>query len=114
MTRGVPCHRRLDENFADGAGGAGDSVVEKDGLPCSSDGDAEEGWLRTGASAEDQGPTATVSDVRTLDGSGNVGEKEDVEEEEIPDMDDEEDDNEAIIRDPHSDGSKSYAIMYRD
>ena len=37
-----------------------------------------------------------ANDVRTVDESGNVGERE--EDEEIPDMEDEEDDDEAIIR----------------
>ena len=41
---------------------------------------------------------ARIKDVRTVDESGNVGERE--EEEEIPDMEDEDDDDEAIIRDP--------------
>ena len=39
-----------------------------------------------------------LKDVRTVDDDGKVGEKVD-EEEEIPDMEDEEDDEEAIIRD---------------
>ncbi len=45
---------------------------------------------------------ARVRDVRTVDESGNVGERvaADDEDEEIPDMEDEEDEEEAIIRDP--------------
>ncbi len=44
-----------------------------------------------------------MRDVRTVDESGEVGERE--EEEEIPDMEDEDDDEEAIIRDPKGGGT---------
>lgn len=90
VTRGVPCRRRLDDNFA-GDGGEEMVVGEK--------GD-EEGWLSTGG-GNDRSKSAEerMRDVRTVDEAGEVGERED-EEEEIPDMEDEEDDEEAIIRDP--------------
>ena len=42
-------------------------------------------------------------DVRTVDESGNLGAAE--EEDEIPDMEDIEDDEEAIIRDPQGDSN---------
>lgn len=88
VTRGVPCRRRLDDNFA-GAGGA-----ELEGAD-------EEGWTTAGGGGRTEGER--VGDVRTLDGSGTVDVKAVEEEEEIPDMEDEEDDEEAIIRDPKGD-----------
>lgn len=99
VTRGVPCHRRLDENFA-GDAGQGEAMVQ-DGFAPGVDGAGgdDDGWLRTGGLAASQ--EARVRDVRTVDESGNVGEREEEEEEEeIPDMEDEDDDEEAIIRDP--------------
>ncbi|KAL9118291.1 MAG: hypothetical protein Q9187_005169 [Circinaria calcarea] len=93
VTRGVPCHRRLDENFA-GEAGEGEAMV-RDGF-MGGEGD-DEGWLRTGGMAESG--EARLRDVRTL-GEGGEREEEEEEEEEIPDMEDEDDDEEAIIRDP--------------
>lgn len=106
VTRGVPCHRRLDDNFAGDAGKGQDEMV-KDGLSSSQggtgsgDGDGhDDGWLNTGGGAggaEKEEPK--ISDVRTVDESGKVSEKEaDEDDEEIPDMED--DDEEAIIREP--------------
>ncbi|KAK2744952.1 E2-like enzyme [Myotisia sp. PD_48] len=114
VTRGVPCHRRLDENFAGDAGkGIGEMV--QDGLGASGEpaGGDDDGWLNTGGGGPGpEGVTkpdqdAKIQDVRTVDDSGNVGERD--EEEEIPDMEDEEDDEEAIIRDPSakSEGNSS-------
>jgi ubiquitin-like-conjugating enzyme ATG3 len=98
VTRGVPCHRRLDENFAGDAGHdeamVGDGEDFKNGGGAGSPGDDEDGWLRTGGLAASQ--EARVRDVRTVDESGNMGERED-DEDEIPDMED--DDEEAIIHD---------------
>ncbi len=55
--------------------------------------------VRTGGLASSQ--PLKVKEVRTVDDSGNVGDREVVEDEDdIPDMEDEEDDDEAIIRDP--------------
>ncbi|KAI9779916.1 MAG: E2-like enzyme [Geoglossum umbratile] len=96
VTRGVPCHRRLDENFAGDAGT--DETMVQDGFAAGEGGEGDDGWLRTGGLAASQ--EAKVRDVRTVDESGNVGEKEDEEDDDIPDMEDEEDDEEAIIRDP--------------
>lgn len=100
VTRGVPCHRRLDENFAGDAGQ--DEAMVQDGFAAGEGGEGDDGWLRTGGLAASQ--EAKVRDVRTVDESGNVGDKEEVDEDEIPDMEDEEDDEEAIIRDPKSRG----------
>lgn len=103
ITRGVPCHRRLDENFAGDAGQ--DEAMVQDGFAAGGDGGGgaggeDDGWLRTGGLAASQ--EARMRDVRTVDESGNVGDRE--EEEEIPDMEDEDDDEEAIIRDPKASG----------
>ncbi|OJJ48285.1 hypothetical protein ASPZODRAFT_130257 [Penicilliopsis zonata CBS 506.65] len=105
VTRGVPCHRRLNDNFA-GDAGLEDEIV-KDMLSGGSggvDGDPDgDGWLRTGGGRETADTTssqeeARIRDVRTVDEAGNMGDRE--EEEEIPDMEDEDDDEEAIIREP--------------
>ena len=107
VTRGVPCHRRLDENFAGDAGQ--DEAMVQDGFFGGAEGAGgeDDGWLRTGGLAASQ--EARMRDVRTVDESGEVGERED-EEEEIPDMEDEDDDEEAIIRDPKGKGTKAYAL----
>jgi len=103
VTRGVPCHRRLDENFAGDAGQ--DEAMEQDGFAAGEGGAGDDGWLRTGGLAASQ--EAKARDVRTVDESGNMGEREsDDEEEEIPDMEDEEDDAEAIIRDHYVGGGR--------
>ena len=108
ITRGVPCHRRLDENFAGDAGQ--DEAMVQDNLQTEGSGEAggeDDGWLRTGGLAASQ--EARMRDVRTVDEStGEVGERE--EEEEIPDMEDEEDDEEAIIRDPKAGGTNAYVL----
>ncbi|KAF7846142.1 hypothetical protein BT93_L5147 [Corymbia citriodora subsp. variegata] len=96
ITRGVPCHRRLDEDFAGGSGAADDLV--RDGFLGADE--SEDGWLRTGGSTERE-QEGLREMVETMSESGVV---EGVEkEEEIPDMEDEEDDNEAIIRDKTAD-----------
>ena len=101
VTRGVPCHRRLDENFA-GHGGAADDLVKDGFLGGPDEGESagqDEGWLRTGGSSEKE-QKAMIGDVRPMSESGNLGDKEpEDEEDEIPDMEDDDDDNEAIIRD---------------
>ena len=109
VTRGVPCHRRLDENFAGDAGQ--DEAMVQDGFAPGAEGAGgeDDGWLRTGGLAASQ--EARLRDVRTVDESGNVGEREEEEEEEIPDMEDEEDDEEAIIRDPKGGaGTTAYVV----
>jgi len=112
VTRGVPCHRRLDDDFAGEAGHdetvVGDGEDFRAGGP-HSPGDDEDGWLRTGGLAASQ--EARVKDVRTVDESGEMGERED-DEDDIPDMEDEEDDEEAIIRDPKADNANSSRRTY--
>ncbi len=107
VTRGVPCHRRLNDNFA-GAAGQDEAVVQ-DGFAAGEGGEGDDGWLRTGGLAASQ--EARMKDVRTVDESGNMGDKEDEEEDEIPDMEDEEDDEEAIIRDPKG-GAGTTALVF--
>jgi len=112
VTRGVPCHRRLDDNFAgmSGTGGAADDLV-RDGFlggPEGSD-EGEEGWLRTGGVSEKE-QERIRGEVQTMSESGQLGKKaseEEDEEEEIPDMEDEDDDSEAIIRDNGADGAST-------
>ncbi|KAK2761163.1 E2-like enzyme [Arachnomyces sp. PD_36] len=109
VTRGIPCHRRLDDNFAgdagredvmvtDGFNTGDDSKAGADGKKGSSSkgGSDDDGWLRTGGGMADS-QEVRIKDVRTVDEAGNVGEREE-EEDEIPDMED--DDDEAIIREP--------------
>ncbi|KAK3298188.1 autophagocytosis associated protein [Chaetomium fimeti] len=102
VTRNVPCHRRLNDDFA-GDAGHEEAVVE--GGKNSDD----DGWLRTGGLTSSQ--PLKARDVRTVDDAGNVGDRED-DEDDIPDMEDEEDD-EAIIHDDgnskHS-GSRTYSL----
>lgn len=102
VTRGVPCRRRLD--IFESAAGQGESEV--------AGGEGEEGWLRTGGGEgghKEKGDDERSGEVRTLDGSGNLGEEEKEEvEDEIPDMEDEDDDDEAIIRENREGSGKSY------
>ena len=110
VTRGVPCHRRLNDNFA-GAAGQDEAVVQ-DGFAAGEGGEGDDGWLRTGGLASSQ--EAKRREVRTVDESGNVGDKEDDDEDEddIPDMEDEEDDEEAIIRDPKGGAGASTSVIH--
>lgn len=101
VTRGVPCHRRLDDNFAGGVGAADDLV--RDGFLGGPDegepgADADDGWLRTGGTTEKE-QEGLRSQVQTMSESGRLAQAEKEEEDEIPDIEDDDDDNEAIIRD---------------
>ncbi|KAK4040701.1 autophagy-related protein 3 [Parachaetomium inaequale] len=102
VTRHVPCHRRLNDDFA-GDAGHEEAVVE--GGKNSDD----DGWLRTGGLTSSQ--PLKVREVRTVDDAGNVGDREVIDEDDIPDMEDEEDD-EAIIREPEGDGKNSGRRTY--
>ncbi|CAO1596910.1 E2-like enzyme [Xanthoria calcicola] len=112
VTRGVPCHRRLDDNFA-GDAGQDEAMVQDELGKGRGGGDTaggdDDGWLRTGGMGASQ--EARMRDVRTLGETGEVqvGEEE---EEEIPDMEDEEDDEEAIIRDPKGQGTSAPTRTY--
>ena len=112
VTRGVPCHRRLDDNFA-GGGGAADDLV-RDGFlggPEDAEGD-DDGWLRTGGATEKE-QEGLRGEVQTMTDGGKLGKKEREidEEDEIPDMEDDDDDNEAIIRDK-SEGTSAYVSYH--
>lgn len=103
VTRDVPCHRRLNDDFA-GDAGHEEALVE------GGKGGDEDGWLRTGGLASSQALKAR--EIRTVDDAGNVGDGEVVEEDdEIPDMEDE-DDDEAIIRDAEGDARASERRTY--
>ncbi|PCD33443.1 hypothetical protein AU210_009669 [Fusarium oxysporum f. sp. radicis-cucumerinum] len=109
VTRNVPCHRRLNDDFAGDAGHEEALVNDGDDFKGAT-GDDEDGWLRTGGLASSQ--PLKVKEVRTVDDSGNVGDREVVEDDdEIPDMEDE-DDDEAIIRDSSADSKNSAHRTY--
>ncbi|ROT41685.1 hypothetical protein SODALDRAFT_292602 [Sodiomyces alkalinus F11] len=110
VTRNVPCHRRLNEDFAGDAGHEEAVVESKTGSGGNGAGDDDDdGWLRTGGLSSSQ--PLKARDVRTMDDSGNVGEQEALEEDDIPDMEDE-DDDEAIIRDTEASGKDSGRRTY--
>jgi ubiquitin-like-conjugating enzyme ATG3 len=103
VTRGVPCKRRVKGGDAEFLGGGEEEQIVRDMLAGPGEGDVggeNDGWLKAGGGNGDLSKSAELrmKDVRTVDDDGKVGEKVD-EEEEIPDMEDEEDDEEAIIRD---------------
>ncbi|KAF7561212.1 hypothetical protein G7046_g2912 [Stylonectria norvegica] len=109
VTRNVPCHRRLNDDFAGDAGHEEALVHDGDDFR-GVGGDADDdGWLRTGGLASSQ--PLKVKEIRTVDDSGNVGDREVVEDDEIPDMEDE-DDDEAIIRDTGADSKNSGRRTY--
>jgi ubiquitin-like-conjugating enzyme ATG3 len=108
VTRNVPCHRRLDDDFAGDAGH--EEAIVHDGTGAgAAGGDDDEGWLRTGGLSSSQ--PLKAREVRTVDDSGNVGEKADLDDDDIPDMEDE-DDDEAIIRDAGAQSSNSGRRTY--
>jgi len=124
VTRHVPCHRRLNDDFA-GDAGHEEALVEGSGAKAGGSGrgaaggpdDDEDGWLRTGGLTSSQ--PLKARDVRTVDDAGNVADRDALDEDDdIPDMEDE-DDDEAIIRDVSqgdggSSGRRTYSlyIMY--
>lgn len=104
VTRNVPCYRRLDDDFAGDAGREQAIVNDGEGFGEGGQGAADDdGWLRTGGLASSQ--PLKAREIREVDEAGNVGEGAVVEDDEIPDMEDEEDDD-AIIKDAGA-GSKS-------
>lgn len=108
VTRNVPCHRRLDADFAGDAGHEEALVHDGDDFKGATGGD-EDGWLRTGGLSSSQ--PLKVREIRTVDDAGNVGDGQVVEDDDdIPDMEDE-DDDEAIIRDTEGDGMNRYVCM---
>ncbi|KAF7188796.1 Autophagy-related protein [Pseudocercospora fuligena] len=116
ITRGVPCRKRIKaDDFAGSASGE-DQLVLDMLKESGSDGGEDDGWLKAGgnSTAENKKDAELMKDVKTVDDDGKLGEE--AEDEEIPDMDDEEDDEEAIIRDPSagkkdgSDGLRTYTL----
>ncbi|CCC08759.1 hypothetical protein SMACR_05399 [Sordaria macrospora] len=104
VTRHVPCHRRLNNDFA-GDAGHEEALVEGN-----KGGDDDDGWLRTGSMTSSQ--PLRVREVRNIDDAGNVGDREVVDEDDIPDMEDD-DDDEAIIRaegDNSNSGKRTYTL----
>ncbi|KFY80660.1 hypothetical protein V499_00488 [Pseudogymnoascus sp. VKM F-103] len=101
VCRKIPCRRRLGE-FADDATMQEETMV-RDGedftrdVKSGSPGDDGGGWLRTGSLAASQ--EARAGDVRTVDESGNMADKEPDEPDDIPDMEIFDDDPDALIRD---------------
>lgn len=102
VTRNVPCLRRLNDDFAGDAGH--EEALVKDGEDLVGGEDDEVGWLRTGGLSSSQ--PLKAREIREVDDSGNVGNTVADEEDYIPDMEDE-DDDEAIIRDV-DDGTNGY------
>lgn len=103
VTRGVPCRRRIkNEDFAGSADGEDQLVRDMLRGPGGEAGDEDDGWLKAGGQQSGMSKSAELNmrDVRTVDDAGEVGDKVEPEEE-IPDMEDE-DDDEAIIRDTSS------------
>jgi len=100
VTRGVPCKRRVKSAFL--GDGDGEDQIVRDMLqgPGGEAGDEDDGWLKAGGNGVGMSKSAELRmhDVRTVDDDGKIGEKVDSEED-IPDMEDEVDDEEAIIRD---------------
>lgn len=108
VTRNVPCHRRLDADFAGDAGHEEAIVKDGDDFGGEAGGD-EDGWLRTGGLSSSQ--PLKVREIRTVDDAGNVGDGQVVEDDDdIPDMEDE-DDDEAIIHDAQGSGANGYVLL---
>lgn len=108
VTRGVPCHRRLDEHIATGT--RNDGTVVRDGFTTSDEPRAsdDDGWLRTGGLEPRK---INLLDIAAPDENDNVLDDLSYANEEIPDMDDETDDHEAIIQHSYIDLLKmTYAI----
>ncbi|KAK5108763.1 hypothetical protein LTR62_007823 [Meristemomyces frigidus] len=115
VTRGVPCRRRVKDGLGLGTGDGDDQVV-RDMLegPGDEAGSENDGWLKAGSNDGGISKSAELrtKDVHTIDDNGRTEQVED--EDEIPDMDDEEDDEEAIIRDTRTgkgeEGLRTYTL----
>lgn len=108
VTRGVPCNRRLDANFA---GGEERVVKGGEGFDGEKEGEGE-GWLSTGGENNGEASKgANVKDVRSLGDKGEVeAVQEEEDEEELEDMEDD-DDDEAIIPDRGGEKDTSYVAL---
>lgn len=100
ITRGVPCRKRIKND--DFAGSSESDQLVRDFLKetGAEAGGEDDGWLKAGGSSGATGGSSDLSkDVRTVDEDGKLGERVPDIEDDIPDMDEEEDDDDAIIRD---------------
>lgn len=110
VTRNVPCHRRLDDDFAGDAGHEEAIVNDGDDFKGAGGAADDDGWLRTGGLASSQ--PLKARDVRAVDDAGNLADTTDLDDD-IPDMEDEDDDD-AIIRDTSAESKSGLvASMYR-
>ena len=108
ITRGVPCKRRVKGGDREFLGGDGDEEqIVRDMLAGDKGEDGDDGWLKAGGGGGRMSQSAELRmrDVRTVEEDGKLGDGEVETEEEVPDMEDEEDDEEAIIRDPKGGGN---------
>lgn len=105
VTRNVPCHRRLNDDFAGDAGHEEAIVNDGDDFKGAGGAADDDGWLRTGGLASSQ--PLKARDVRAVDDAGNLADTTDLDDD-IPDMEDEDDDD-AIIRDTSAE-SKSALV----
>ncbi|OBT70303.1 hypothetical protein VE03_00281 [Pseudogymnoascus sp. 23342-1-I1] len=110
VCRGLPCHHRLDANFAGNleqqvtmvADGEDFRDTANKGTPSSD----EDGWLKAGNLSSSQ--EARGRDVRTIDESGNIGEAEPDEMDDIPDMDDDGDEGNVAMEEDKDSSFRSY------
>ncbi|GAO20002.1 uncharacterized protein UV8b_04132 [Ustilaginoidea virens] len=110
VTRNVPCHRRLNDDFAGDAGHEEALVNDGDDFKTAGHGSADDdGWLRTGGLASSQ--SLKARHVQTVDDAGNVAYTTGFEEDDIPDMEDE-DDEDAIIPDTGAESKNSGRRTY--
>lgn len=101
VCRGLPCRHRLDTDFAGNleeqvtmvADGEDFRDTANKGTPSTD----EDGWLKAGNLSSSQ--EARGRDVRTIDESGNMGEAEPDEIDDIPDMEDDGDEENIPTRD---------------
>jgi ubiquitin-like-conjugating enzyme ATG3 len=113
----VPCKRRVKGGDKEFLGDGEEEQIVRDMLAGPGEGEAggeDDGWLKAGGGqGMSKSAELRMRDVRTVDDDGKLGDKVE-EEEEIPDMEDE-DDEEAIIRDTagsgDAEGSVSYIIL---
>lgn len=109
VQRSVLCYHRLGDHLAQGARDDHEELIkdgfqkEKSRAILVGEGDAgdDDGWLRTGGSQERGSGSrkgGDVQDVRTMDDKGDVEDGKVVEDDFVPDMEDDEDDEEAIVK----------------
>ncbi|KAL7916215.1 hypothetical protein GGI35DRAFT_25857 [Trichoderma velutinum] len=113
VTRNVPCHRRLNDDFAGDAAHEESIINEGDDFKNKADSADDDGWLRTGGLASSQ--PLKAREVKTVDDSGNVGDDDLYGlDDDIPDMEDEEEDDAVLRIEPGNTARRTYNlyIMY--